>query len=239
MMSGVPAAHPADLIESSRQEQWEHLRALISSYAERTPVRKVAVVGNAPLLPDAARAREIDSSDLVIRVNSMVLDAPGEPACLGTRCHAVILSRSTRLTRWVFQDYRKRLYLVPQGGIVVWRLGEHRGMLLDTPWWPTDLGSIPVPNGVVKARIVRDLDPDHEPGSIIPTSGTMALYLAHEMFADAEFVCAGFSFVDDVEQTQWSHHSGGRTKVNHLHRLDLESRMLRSWIDDGSVRNLS
>ncbi len=239
MMSGVPDARPDELIASSREEQWEHLQALIGAYAGRSPVRKVAVVGNAPLLPDAARAREIDSSDLVIRVNSMVLDGPGDPPCLGTSCHVVVLSRSTRLTRWVFQDYRQRLYLVPQGGIVVWRMGERRGMLLDTPWWPTDLGSIPLPNAVVKARIVRELDPDHEPGSLIPTSGTMALYLAHEMFAGAELVCAGFSFLDDVEQAHWSHHAGGRTKVNRLHRLDLESRLLRSWIEDGSVRNLS
>src|SRR6478735_5596245 len=164
MMSGVPDARPDELIASSRQEQWDHLRALLSAYAARTPVRKVAVVGNAPLTPDAARAREIDSADLVIRANSMALDGPGDPPCLGTRCHAVILSRSTRLTRWVFQDYRRRLYLVPQGGIVVWRLGEPKGILLDTPWWPADLGCIPLPNAVVKARIVRALDPDHEPG---------------------------------------------------------------------------
>jgi hypothetical protein len=52
-------------------------------------------------------------------------------------------------------------------------------------------------------------------------------------------VGTGFSFLDDEEQKSWSHHSGGHTKVNWQHRLDLEATLLRSWIDDGTLRYLS
>jgi hypothetical protein len=52
----------------SKQAQWDLLREYITSYAERRPIRKVAVIGNAPLEPDLARVAEIDSSDLVIRI---------------------------------------------------------------------------------------------------------------------------------------------------------------------------
>ena len=202
------------------------------------PVQKVAVVGNALLAPCAERAAEIDSADLVIRVNAMMLDGPEDPPSLGTSCHAVVLSRSTTITPWVFHDYRRRAYLVPQAGFVQYQPGDRIGLLLDAPFWPADLGAMPVSNAVIKARVVRALDPEHRPGSVIPTTGLTALYLAHEMFASAELVCAGFSFLDDPNQKSWSHHSGAHTKVNWQHRLDLEAQLLRSWIHDGSVRAL-
>lgn len=238
MMSRVPNAQLDELIEASRQQHWELLRDYLSAYARTSPVRKVAVVGNAPLAPSAERAEEIDSADLVIRVNAMMLDGPGDPPSLGTVCHAVILSRSTTITPWVFHDYRHRAYLVPQAGFVEYHPGDTMGLLLDAPFWPADLGALPVSNAVVKARLVRAMDPTHRPGSVIPTTGTIALYLAHEMFASAELVCAGFSFLDDPDQKSWSHHSGGHTKINWRHRLDLESQLLRTWIHDGSVRPL-
>ena len=98
---------------------------------------------------------------------------------------------------------------------------------------------MPLPNAVVKARTVHALDPTAEPGSIIPTAGTTALFLAHEMFPGADLVGTGFSFLDDEEQTSWFHHSGGHTRVNRRHRLDLEAALLRSWMADGSLRHLS
>jgi hypothetical protein len=227
----------ADLL-NTHQVQWDLIRDYMAVYAERLPVRKIAVVGNAPLEPDATRAAEIDSSDLVIRANSMALDAPGTRPGLGTSCHVVLLSRSTTLTPWVLKDYRRRAYLVPQAGFVQYELENHVGLLLDAPFWPPDLGAMPLPNAVVKARVVRTLDPDHRPGAIIPTTGMMAMFMAHEMWPTADLVVTGFSFVDQPEQSHWSHHSGGRTKVNWQHRLDLESALVRSWIDGGSVRYL-
>ena len=228
-----------DDLLASQQQQWELIRTYLASYAATNPIRKVTVVGNAPLRPSAERAAEIDSSDLVIRINEVALDIPGEPPTTGTACHAVILSRSTRMTRWVFHDYRRRAYLVPQAGFVQYRTGDHFGLRLETPYWPPDLGAWPIPNAVVKSRLVHRLAPEAKPGSIIPTSGTMAVFLGHEMFGDADLVATGFSFLEDSSQKTWEHHSGTTTKVNWQHRLDLEAALLRSWIADGSLRFLN
>jgi hypothetical protein len=215
----------------SREQQWEDLRDFVTSYAAAQPVRRVAVVGNAPLLPSAERAAALDASDLVFRANSLMLDEPGDPPCLGTTCHVVLLSHATRITRWVFQDYRRRAYLVPQMGFPLYYVVHGA-----PEFWPPDLGALPIPNAVVKARLADLLDPDHVPGRLTPTSGTTALFLAHEMFPDAEMLATGFSFVSDHTQTEWSHHSGGSTAVHRLHDLAREGALLRSWIEDGSVR---
>jgi hypothetical protein len=233
MMPGVLRTELA----ASQEQQWAAIRQLLAAYAAGPEVGKVAVVGNAPLPPDAARAAEIDSADLVIRVNSLMLDEPDAPPAVGTACHAVVLSRSTRITPYVFADYRRRAYLVPQAGYVQYPLG-HRHLLLQSPFWPPDLGALPLPNAVVKARLVRALAPDARPGSVIPTSGTTAAFLAHEMFSGAELVLTGFSFLDDTTQKTWAHHSGGQTKVNWQHRLDLEAALFRSWLAEGSARFL-
>lgn len=221
------AAEMAD----SEQEQWEGIRSFLLAYAAHDPVRKVAVVGNAPLQPDPDRAEDVDSSDLVIRMNSLRLDEPGEPGCLGAACHAVVLSRSVRVTPWVFKDYRHRAYLVPQLGFPL-----YPGVRPRPDFWPPDLGAMPIPNKVVKKRLADLLDPDHEPGSLTPTSGTTAMYLAHEMFPGVDMVATGFSFLDEHEQTEWAHHSGGTTRVNKFHNLALEGALLKAWIADGSVR---
>ncbi len=221
-------------IAGSEQQQWDHLREFIASYAERRPVRKVAVVGNAPLQPSADRAAEIDASDLVFRANSLVLDEPTDEPTVGTACHVVLLSHATRNTRWVFRDYRRRAYLAPQAGAPLYfTVGPV------VSFWPADLGSIPIPNAVVKKRLVDLLDPDHVPGRLTPTTGLMGLYLAHEMFPDADLVAAGFSFLDGHSQTEWRHHSGGVTAVHKYHDLALEGALMRSWIDDGSLRFLA
>jgi len=214
----------------SRRRQLEDLRDFMAAYAARRPVRKVAMVGNAPLEPSTQRARELDSCDLVIRANSLVLDDPGAPPAVGRTCHAVLLSRSTRFTRWVFQDYRKRAYLVMQAGFTTFRSTR------ENAWhWPADLGAIPVPNEVVTRRLADLMLADREPGEIIPTTGTTGLFLAHELFPGAEMLATGFSFVRDQEQTEWAHQAGGTTKVNEKHNLALEAALLRSWIDDDSM----
>ncbi len=226
-------------IEATRDAQWDQLRSLLLAYAARRPIERVAVVGNAPLQPDAARAVRIDAADLVIRLNSFVLDGPGVAPTVGTACHAVVLSRATSFTTSTLRGYRDRAYLVPQAGFVQYRPGDQIGLLLHAGFWPEDLGAMPLPNAVVKKRVVQALDASAPAGSVIPTAGTTALFLAHEMFPDADLVGTGFSFLDDEEQTSWSHHSGGHTKVNWQHRLDLEARLLRSWIADGSLHHLS
>ena len=225
-------------LDATRETQWDQVRQYVLGYAARRPVERVAVLGNAPLTPDAERAATIDAADLVIRVNAFVLDGPDEPPTLGTACHAVLLSRATVMTPWSLRGYRDRAYLVPQAGWVQYRPGDDVGLLFSAGFWPPDLGAMPLPNAVVKARLVHLLDPSARPGSVIPTTGLTAVFLAHEMFPDAELVATGFSFLDDEKQKTWSHHSGGHTKVNWQHHLDLEAALLRSWIEDGSLRML-
>lgn len=229
----------SEAIDQTRQTQWEHLRDLLSSYAQTTPVRRVAVVGNAPLEPDRGRAAAIDGADLVIRANSMMLDEPDGPPTFGRRCHVVILSRSTSLTPYALQNYRDRLYLIPQGGFVVYHADDDKGLLLDVPFWPRDIGALPLANAVVKTRVVRAMTTDAAAGEIIPTSGLMGLFLGHEMFPDAELLGTGFSILDNDDQEHWGHSYGGSTRLNRRHRLDLEAGLLRRWISDGSLRMLS
>ncbi len=220
-----------DEVQAARRQLGNDLRELISSYAGHRPVRSVAVVGNKPLEPDAARAAAIDGSHLVLRCNSLVLDEPGAAPTLGTACHVVLLNHATHNTPWVFRDHRRRLYLVPQAGF-----GRYHQVNPQVSFWPADLGAIPVPNAVVTKPLVDRMDPHHVPNTLIPTSGTLALVIAHELFPDADMVATGFSFVDAREQTEWRHHSGSSTGVPAFHDLRLEGALLQSWIDDGSVR---
>lgn len=226
-------------LDATREAQWDTLRHYITSYAARQPVQRVTVVGNAPLAPSAERAAAIDAADLVIRVNAFVLDRPGEQPASGTACHAVLLSRAAVLTPWTLQNHQGRAYLVPQAGWVQWQPGDDVGLHPRAGFWPADLGAMPLPNAVVKARLVRALDLTARPGSVIPTTGTTAVFLAHEMFPDADLVATGFSLLDDQTQKTFAHHDGTVTKVNWQHRLDLEAALLQSWIADGSLRMLN
>lgn len=220
-------------IEQSNDRVWESMRAFVAAHSDHLPVRKVAAVGNAPLAPSEDRAAEIDSCDLVFRVNSLVLDELGEPACMGTKTDVVLLSRSTNVTPWVFQDYRQRAYLLLQAGFTA----SHQ-VRDTTECWPADLGAWPLPNGAVVKRLGDILAPDRAPGSLIPTGGTISMLLAHEFFPEAEMVATGYSFLRDRQQSEWAHHFGGKTSVNKGHRLELEGALLESWILDGSIRFL-
>ena len=220
-------------LAASQQAQWDLLRNYLASYAAQQPVRTVTVVGNAPLDPDPTRVARIDGSDLVIRMNAMALDDADSPPCVGTRCHVVLLSRYARVTPGMFQDYRERAYVVPQAGYGL------RYVLLPQPhFWPSDLGTMPIPNAPVITRLLDRLDPDRRPNDLIPTSGTIACFLAHEMFPDAQLSVTGLSFLDGVRRKSWRYQSGGGSEVVPAHRLDLEADLLRSWIDDGSMQVL-
>jgi hypothetical protein len=86
------------------------------------------------------------------------------------------------------------------------------------------------------SRIADRLAPDRKPGSVLPTSGTIMLFLAHELFPEAELVVTGLSFRRDHGQQEWAHHAGGSTTVNPKHKLDLEGALLESWIAGGRIR---
>ncbi len=207
------------------------LRRHLESYAVRTPVRRVVVVANAPLLPSAERAALIDSADLVFRCNSLVLDEPGDEPCLGRATHVVVLSRAARPTPWVFRDYRSRAYLVFEPGVT--RMAEPPRIPLH---WPPDLGAWPVPNrefGLPLRGRMQQERPGR--GSGVPTSGTLMAYVAHELFGGPELHLTGYSFITDREQTEWRHHWGSTAPVAPAHKLDAEGAILQSWLDDGTA----
>ena len=117
------------------------LTELMTAYARDEPVRSVAVVGNAPLAPDPVRARAIDDADLVIRMNSFVMDVPSGPACQGSRVDVVVWNRITRATEFVFHDYRDRLY------VLVEPMRLHGNPEMWPTSWPDDLGLVPGGSG--------------------------------------------------------------------------------------------
>lgn len=206
----------------------ELVKQLLEAYARRRPVRRMAVVGNAPLPPDAARAEEIDSADLVIRCNSFVLDEPGGEPRLGRRVDAVVLARVTRPTVDVFREYSKRVYFVNDSGN-----SRTANPPRHLPCWPADLGCFPIPNSTLGLPLKQLLAPERNGYGVVPTTGTIAAYLAYELFPDAALTLAGFSFVDQPRQDTWQHQYGTVVPVHPAHWLDREAALLRSWIDAG------
>ncbi|MEU6134993.1 hypothetical protein [Nocardioides sp. NPDC047086] len=205
------------------------LRELMAAYARRRPVRSVAVLGNAPLGPSDERAQAIDDSDLVIRVNSFVLDAPGEPRVQGSRADVVIWNRITRPTRFTFDRYRERLYLLAEpmrfhGRLEVWPMS-----------WPPDLGFVPLPNRELLTRIGNDLDIPWRAEKLAPTTGFTAAWLAVSLFPESDILLSGFSFVDNPGQKEWTYQAGGSSPVAPEHRIKAEARVMTDWLEEERV----
>lgn len=207
------------------------LAPLMSAYSAAGEVRSVAVVGNAPLAPDPERAETIDSADLVVRVNSFVLDRPDEPACQGRRVDVVVWNRITRATEFVYADYRRRLYLMAEP------MRMHGNPEMWPTSWPADLGLVPVPNDVVRGLNDRLGLPWREE-RLAPTTGTLACYLARTAFPDAELLMTGFSFLDDPDQTEWRHQWGDSCPVGREHRISAEAELLGGWLGSDRARFL-
>lgn len=199
------------------------LRSLLDVYAEHPQPRTVAVVGNQPLEPDAERAKAIDAADLVFRVNGFKVDDPGTPPTVGSRTHVVVFNRALRATKWFFQDYRKRLYLMVEPGRLHWEPDLIPG------WWPEDLGLVPVSNREVTLPLSDALGlPTRQEGTWA-TTGTMTAWIARTNYPDAELILTGFSFVDDPNQTSWMHAAGDSCIVGPEHQIAAEGRLLDSW----------
>ncbi|WP_019818637.1 glycosyltransferase family 29 protein [Saccharomonospora saliphila] len=205
---------------------------LLRAYADRPDPRAVAVVGNQPLAADEHRARVIDSCDLVIRVNGYVCDEPGAPPTVGTRTHVVVFNRALRATKWVFADYRRKLYLLVEPGRMHWEPE-------DIPaWWPGDLGFVPVSNREITLPLSRALGLPTRHEAVWATTGTTAAWIARTAFPEAELVLAGFSFLDDPHQTSWRHAAGDSCPVGPEHRIASEGALLESWAGAGTARIL-
>jgi hypothetical protein len=214
-----------DLIAQMR----EHTMA----YASATPVRRVAVVGNAPLEPSEERRDLIDTADLVFRCNSLALDGAGEPPCVGTRTNVVVTARTARPTPGFFLDYRNRAYFVVDGFQL--SFANPPGMPSS---WPADLGAWPLSNRALGMPLKYLLHPARGGLGVVPTTGTQAVYLAYRLFPEADIVITGFSFLTDRQQEAWGYHWEAlqRAPVHSAHRLDREGAYLQGLVDRGEVR---
>ena len=211
------------------------LRDLVAAYAQvpvGQPVRRVAVVGNAPMEPSEHRAAQIDDSDLVIRVNSFVLDRDDEPPTQGRRADVVLWSRLVKATPSLFQDYRERLYVL----LEPMRMYGRREVWPSS--WPSDLGFVAARNDEVAIPLNEELGLPWRAERLAPTTGTTAAWLAVRLFPEADVLLAGLSFVDAPDQVEWDHQWGDSVKVGPEHRIAAEAALLRRWRDEGRVRML-
>src|SRR3954469_16911343 len=206
------------------------MREHVESYASATPVRRVAVIANAPLEPSPERRDLIDSSDVVIRCNSLALDRPGGPPCVGTRTHVVVTARTARPTPGFLSDYRNRAYFVVD--VFHLTVAEPPGW---PATWPADLGAWPLPNRALGLPLKYLLRPSDAGRGLDPTTGTQAAYLAYRLFPDADIVLAGYSFIDDPQQKNWSYHQEDTkpSPVHSTHKLDREGAYLQGLVDRG------
>ncbi|MPZ81952.1 MAG: hypothetical protein GEV28_16785 [Actinophytocola sp.] len=200
------------------------MRSLLDVYAALPEPRTVAVVGNQPLEPDEERGKAIDAADLVIRVNGFRIDDPGTPPTVGSRCHVVVFNRALRATKWVFEDYRRRLYLMVEPGRLHWEPDNVPG------WWPADLGFVPVSNREVTLPLSDALGLPTGEQATWATTGTMAAWIARTSYPEAELILTGFSFVDNPTQTSWMHAAGDSCIVGPEHQIAAEGRLLETWL---------
>nr|WP_314843607.1 glycosyltransferase family 29 protein [uncultured Microbacterium sp.] len=208
---------------------YDRLRPLASTYASVETVRRIAVVGNQPLDPSSERAERIDSADLVFRVNGFRVDDPeGEPA-VGRRADIVVFNRGVRPTPWFFDGYTDRLYLMIEPGRLLWENPK----LPD--FWPRDLGIVTMPNREVVLPLGDAIGADPRAGGQWATTGTVMLWMATRLFPEAQIDACGFSFVDAPGQVSWNHAYGDPSAVGAEHRIDLESVLIRRWIDSGRI----
>ena len=226
----MPSVKPAFPEHLAPVHTRSRLRRFLEGYAARTPVRRVVAVGNAPLAPSRERAELIDSADLVFRCNSLALDEPGDEPCLGRATHVVMLARGTRPTRWVFENYRRRAYLLHETANI-----RRPDFPRQPPSWPDDLAPWPLSNRDIGIPLKIEVQPETMGLGAVPTSGTVTAYVAHELFPEAEFFLTGYSFLSDREQKEWWHHSGALVPVHPTHKIDREGALLQSWVDEGTA----
>ncbi|MGY2066886.1 hypothetical protein [Blastococcus sp. SYSU DS0619] len=216
--------------ETTDVQRRNDVRELVRSYARDRRVRSVAVLGNKPLEPSSERAAAVDDCDLVIRVNSFRVDEDGEPPAYGRRVDTVFFHRGVVATRWFFENYHDRLYVLVEPGRLHWE----REALPD--WWPADLGQVHLSNADATLRLSDQLGLDSIRDGVWSTTGTLAAWWALDAFPDARVELAGYSFVEDATQTSWSHASGNTTTITPEHRLAEEAALMRGWLADDRTR---
>jgi len=212
---------------NTAEQRRSAIRDLAASYASAAPITRVAVVGNKPLEPDAARVAAVDGCDLVVRVNGFRLDDADDPPTYGRRADVVFFNRALRSTPWFMEGYEDRCHLLVEPGRLHWEPD------LVPAWWPSDLGQVHVDNDDLTIPLSRELGLDSRVEGLWSTTGTMAAWWAATTWPAAQLVLAGYSFVDDPAQTRWAHASGDDCIVGPEHRIALEADLMRSWQRSG------
>jgi hypothetical protein len=202
------------------------LADLVRTYARRDPPRSVAVVGNAPLAPCPERAALVDGSDLVVRMTTFALDAPGGPPCVGRRTDVVLLHRALVPGPGTFYDHRSRLYLLVEPGRLHWEREDR------PDWWPVHAVSVPNHEFTVALKELMGIPADD---AAWPTTGTLAAYVFSELFPEATLRLTGTTVAERPEQTEFAHGWGPAVAVTPEHRLAAEGALLRRWATEGRI----
>lgn len=208
----------------------ETFAALVSAYARHDPVRSVMIVGNAPLPVNAGRAALIDGSDLVVRMTTFALDAPGGPPCLGRRADVVMVHRGITPGPGTFADHHSRLYLMAEQGRLHWEREDR------PDWYPVQAVSLPNADFTVPLNRLLGITPDEVAW---PTAGTLACYMFGELFPGAAVRFTGTTILDAPGQTSFAHAHGPAVPVTSEHRLAQEAVLLRAWVREGRLEVLS
>jgi len=211
-----------DIDEELVAQMREHAMA----YAASTPVRRVAVVANAPLEPSRERRDLIDTSDLVIRCNSLALDSVDDPPCVGTRTNVVVTARTTRPTPGFLQDYRNRAYFV--GDTFSLDVPEPVGW---PSYWPADLGAWPLPNRALGLPLKYLLRPTRGGLGVAPTTWMQAAFLDYRSILEAVIILTGISILFDREQQSWGYQADvPDSLVHHALKLDRQGVFLQGLV---------
>jgi hypothetical protein len=204
------------------------LGPLVAGYARHDPPRTITIVGNAPLDVSPERVALVEASDLVVRMTSFALDAPGAPPRGGRRTDVVVLHRGTAAGPGTFADALSRLYLLVEPGRLHWEREDR------PEWWPAGVDAVSVPNAAFTSPLIDLLGLSHTE-AVWPTTGTLSAYLFTELFPAARTRLVGTTLLDEPDQTRFDHHWGDAVHVTPEHRLRAESLLLRRWRDDGRI----
>lgn len=208
------------------------LARLVESYATRIPVKRIAVVGNAPLSSNVDRARRIDSADLVVRMTTFRLDTASAQPSFGTKTDVVMLHRGTLSSPFTFAGHASRLYLLVEPGRRHWEPATL------PHWWPLDLGLVHLPNDLFSETLVDRLGLSRDKAEWA-TTGTLAVWTMRRLFPAARLELAGFTITDDPAQTHLTHSWGAAVPLTAEHDLYAESSMLGELEREGALTRLA